>query len=315
MSRTYKATGINLKATAFGESDRIVTILTREFGLIRATAPGARKHLSSLGGRSGMFVVNQLLIAKGRSIDKITQAQTIKTYPGLGGDLGKLAASQYLAEIVLAQALSEYPQDELFELFNEHLGRLEKLPKNLNVLAYLVHGVFQFLDLAGLRPQVEACCLSENRVTPDFDNPKALTAFSINAGGVVSLSAWENLRTKAEKRKRIEENSLLEVASVAKESGGVYSVSQTEKLTEKSSSQPYETIVHEEELPPLLRRLSALELSLLQQLPQSEIIEEIAINEEWLYVERLLRQYTQYHFGRSIRSAALIDSLFATIHG
>ncbi|MEO1430334.1 MAG: recombination protein O N-terminal domain-containing protein, partial [Cyanobacteria bacterium J06633_8] len=37
MSRTYKATGINLKAQAFGESDRIVTILTREFGLIRAT--------------------------------------------------------------------------------------------------------------------------------------------------------------------------------------------------------------------------------------------------------------------------------------
>ena len=300
MSRTYKATGINLKATAFGESDRIVTILTREFGLIRAIATGARKHLSSLGGRSGMFVVNQLLIAKGRSIDKITQAQTIKTYPGLGGDLGKLAASQYLAEIVLAQALSEYPQDELFELFNEHLSRLEKLPKNLNVLAYLVHGVFQFLDLAGLRPQVEACCLTENRVTPDFDNPKALTAFSINAGGVVSLSAWENLRTRAEKRKRIEENKLLEVASAQ---------------IENSSSQMYETIVHEEELPPLLRRLSASELSLLQQLPQSEIIEETAINEEWLYVERLLRQYAQYHFGRSIRSAALIDSLFATIHG
>ncbi|MEM1395632.1 MAG: DNA repair protein RecO [Cyanobacteria bacterium P01_H01_bin.150] len=311
MSRTYKATGINLKATAFGESDRIVTILTREFGLIRATAPGARKHLSSLGGRSGMFVVNQLLIAKGRSIDKITQAQTIKTYPGLGGDLGKLAASQYLAEIVLAQALSEYPQDELFELFNEHLGRLEKLSKNRNVLAYLVHGIFQFLALAGLKPQVEACCLTENTVTPDFDNPKALTAFSINAGGVVSLSAWENLRTKAEKRKRIEENNLLEVASVAKESGAVYSSTQIEN----SSSQIYETIFHEEELPALLRRLSASELSLLQQLPQSEIIEETAINQDWLYIERLLRQYTQYHFGRSIRSAALIDSLFATIHG
>ncbi|MEM6400004.1 MAG: DNA repair protein RecO, partial [Cyanobacteria bacterium P01_D01_bin.116] len=297
--------------TAFGESDRIVTILTREFGLIRATAPGARKHLSSLGGRSGMFVVNQLLIAKGRSIDKITQAQTIKTYPGLGGDLGKLAASQYLAEIVLAQALSEYPQDELFELFNEHLGRLEKLSKNRNVLAYLVHGIFQFLALAGLKPQVEACCLTENTVTPDFDNPKALTAFSINAGGVVSLSAWENLRTKAEKRKRIEENNLLEVASVAKESGAVYSSTQIEN----SSSQIYETIFHEEELPALLRRLSASELSLLQQLPQSEIIEDTAINQDWLYIERLLRQYTQYHFGRSIRSAALIDSLFATIHG
>ena len=157
MSRTYKATGININATTFGESDRIVTIMTREIGLVRAIANGARKQLSSLGGRSGMFVVNQLLIAKGRSIDKITQAQTIKTYPGLGGDLGKLAASQYLAEIVLAQALSEYPQDELFELFNEHLSRLEKLPKNLNVLAYLVHGILLFFDLDGFKPQVEAC--------------------------------------------------------------------------------------------------------------------------------------------------------------
>ncbi|MGB6295123.1 MAG: DNA repair protein RecO [Rivularia sp. (in: cyanobacteria)] len=308
MSRTYKATGINLKAQAFGESDRIVTILTREFGLIRATAPGARKHLSSLGGRSGMFVVNELLIAKGRSIDKITQAQTIKTYPGLGGDLGKLAASQYLAEIVLAQALSEFPQDELFEVFNEHLNRLEKLPKNRGVLAYLVHGVFQLLDLAGLKPQVEACCLTGNLVTPDFDNKKALTAFSIDAGGVVSISAWENLRTKAEKTRRIEENNLVQ-ASVAKESGGVYST-QTE-----NSSQIYETIVHEEELPALLRRLSASELSLLQQLPQWTIIEETAIDGDWLYIERLLRQYAQYHFARSIRSAALIDSFFATNRG
>lgn len=310
MSRTYKATGINLKAQAFGESDRIVTILTREFGLIRATAPGARKHLSSLGGRSGMFVVNELLIAKGRSIDKITQAQTIKTYPGLGGDLGKLAASQYLAEIVLAQALSEFPQDELFEVFNEHLNRLEKLPKNRGVLAYLVHGVFQLLDLAGLKPQVEACCLTGNLVTPDFSNKKALTAFSIDAGGVVSISAWENLRAKTEKIRRIEENNLVQ-ASVAKESGGVYSSTQSEN----SSSQIYETIVHEEELPPLLRRLSASELSLLQQLPQWTIIEETAIDEDWLYVERLLRQYAQYHFARSIRSAALIDSFFATNRG
>lgn len=309
MSRTYKATGINLKAQAFGESDRIVTILTREFGLIRAIATGARKHLSSLGGRSGVFVVNELLIAKGRSIDKITQAQTIKTYPGLGGDLGKLAASQYLAEIVLAQALSEFPQDELFEVFNEHLNRLEKLPKNQSVLAYLVHGVFQLLDLAGLKPQVEACCLTGNLVTPDFDNKKALTAFSIDAGGVVSISAWENLRTKAEKIRRIEENNLVQ-ASVAKESGGVYSTQ-----TENSSSQIYETIVHEEELPPLLRRLSASELSLLQQLPQWSIIEETAIAEDWLYIERLLRQYAQYHFNRSIRSAALIDSFFTITHG
>ena len=114
MSKTYKATGINLKAQALGESDKIVTILTPEFGLIRAVATGARKQNSSLGGKMGIFVVNQLLISQGKNLSRITQAETIKTYPGLSQDLGKLAASQYLAEIVLCQGISEQPQTELY---------------------------------------------------------------------------------------------------------------------------------------------------------------------------------------------------------
>ena len=48
MSRTYQATGINLKGMPLGEADRLVTILSPEYGLIRAVAPGARKHKSKL---------------------------------------------------------------------------------------------------------------------------------------------------------------------------------------------------------------------------------------------------------------------------
>ena len=177
MSKTYKATGINLKAQALGESDRLVTILTTEFGLIRAVAPGSRKHNSSLGGRSGMFVVNELLIAKGRSLDKITQAQTIKSYPGLVKDLGKLAASQYLAEICLYQALSDQPQEELFCLLNEHLKRLAVASSQL-VLPHLTHAIFQLLVLAGiagggayfwLKMQQKKREAEENKPDPDAD--------------------------------------------------------------------------------------------------------------------------------------------------
>ena len=127
MGRTYKATGINLKAMALGESDRLLSILTQEYGLIRVVAPGVRKQRSKLGGRSELFVVNELLISKGRSLDRINQAETIQSYSGLSQNLGKLAASQYLAELVLHQALREHPQTELFCLLNEHLGRIEQL--------------------------------------------------------------------------------------------------------------------------------------------------------------------------------------------
>jgi len=50
-------------------------------------------------------VVNELLI-KGRSLDKITQAESLESYPRLRQDLLKLAASQYLAEMVLGWLLN-----------------------------------------------------------------------------------------------------------------------------------------------------------------------------------------------------------------
>jgi DNA repair protein RecO (recombination protein O) len=50
MSQTYRATGINLKAVPMGETDRLITVLTPEFGLVRGIAPGSRKHKSRLGG-------------------------------------------------------------------------------------------------------------------------------------------------------------------------------------------------------------------------------------------------------------------------
>jgi DNA repair protein RecO (recombination protein O) len=294
MNKTYKATGINLKAQALGESDRIVTILTQEFGLIRAIAPGSRKHKSSLGGRSGMFVVNELLIAKGRSLDKITQAQTVKTYPGLAKDLAKLAASQYLAEIVLSQALSEHPQQELYELLNEHLHRLDNIPpgESSRVLAHLAHAVFHLLALDGLAPQVQICCLTQNPLTPNLADPHWRVGFSIPAGGIVSLEAWENLRKELVKKPE-----------------------KPDSPTPHPDISTYQTVVHRQELPAITARLTAQELAMLQQLSQPEIMQISTVNNaNWLTVEQALRQYAQYHLGRPIRSATLIDSYFAANH-
>jgi DNA repair protein RecO (recombination protein O) len=289
MSKTYKATGINLKVQDFGEFDRIITVLTKEFGIIKAIAPGARKHHSSLGGRSGMFVVNELLVAKGRSLDKITQAQTVKSYPGLAKNLGKLAASQYLAELALCQGLSEHPQEELYELLNEHLSRLESVPSNKNkrILAYLAHAIFQFLALAGLTPQVYICCLSQCPLKPDFTDPQKQVGFSITSGGIVSLLEWKRIKNKL-------------------------TGEQKEETQTVRAEKEYQTVIHEEEIPTIFCRLDARELSLLQRLPEREIMpEDSQADYGWLLIEQILRNYAQYHFGQIIRSAALIDSYFA----
>lgn len=298
MSRTYKTTGINLKSMPLGESDRLLTILTREFGLIRVVAPGSRKPHSSLSGRSSLFVVNDLLIASGRSLDKITQAETLESYPGLSQDLGKLAASQYLAEMVLAQALSEQPQEELFCLLNEHLRRLEQLPNSTAlVLAHLSHAVFHLLALAGITPQVQVCCLTQLALQPEFSDPHWQVGFSVPAGGTVSLPALERLQ--AEARKTNSPSSKKGIVSEA--------------------STGYQTVVHRQETPVLNTRINATQLALLQHLAEAKLPQLASalanqpseFDSNWLVVERILRQYAQYHFGRPIRSAALIDSYFA----
>ena len=270
-----------------GESDRLLTILTREFGLIRAVAPGARKHHSKLGGRSALFVVNELLVAKGRSLDKITQAETLHSYPALSQDLLKLSASQYLAELVLCHALSEHPQEELFCLLSEHLSRLEQLPKTNSdsptetlrersyaVLAYLAQAIFHLLALAGIAPQLQACCLTKSTISPDLSNPNWRVGFSIASGGAIAHL--------------------------------------------DRGSQEVGTRQH-----PLLTtqtQLNATELTLLQHLAQPELpsipdnsSHQFFSQTSWVSVERILRQYTEYHFGRTIRSAAMIDSYFASL--
>lgn len=297
MSRTYKATGINLKSMPLGETDRLLTILTREFGLIQAVAPGARKHHSKLGGRSELFVVNELLIANGRSLDKITQAETVETYPKLGDNLLKLTASQYLAELVLCHALSEQSQEELFCLLTEHLRRIEQIPKitvnrSLIVLAYLAHAVFHTLALAGIAPQVRLCCLTQQPLTPDLQTPEWRVGFSNAAGGIVNLLALARLRTDNK------ENLKLKIPN-----------------SQFKDSHIPTTFTEQKEIPKIDAQLSASELSLFQQLANPElppVAENVAdgffqqLN--WLSVEKVLRQYSQYHFGRLIRSAVLMDT-------
>jgi DNA repair protein RecO (recombination protein O) len=308
VNRTYKVTGINLKAVPMGESDRLLTILTPEVGLIRAVAMGARKHNSSLGGRSGLFVVNELLVAKGRSLDKIAQAETVESYPGLGQDLQKLTASQYLAELTLFQALSDQPQEELFTLLNAHLKRLEQSPPEL-ILPYLTHGIFQLLSLAGVAPQVHVCCITRQPLSPDFATPDWRAGFNAQVGGVVTLEALDKL--KRESVKKVGVQSANPKGNLG-EGVATYPAAPAAGYGSDRGRQSQSSHI-----------LTATELVLLQQVAQVESADpntkqniesggHNAVPSEgvWQRIEYILRHYAQYHFDRQIRSATLIDACF-----
>lgn len=187
MSKTYQTVGIIVKKKPFGEADLILTILSPEYGLFQAIAPGARKYKSKLRGRSELFVVNEMLLTKGRSLDKVTQLETLQTYPNLSGNLAKLSVSQYLAELVLNLGVKDEPQRELYELFKEHLRRLNNIDNtSISVLyAYLSQAVFHLLAINGIAPQFNKCCATNTQINPDLSNPRWKIGFSFDAGGII----------------------------------------------------------------------------------------------------------------------------------
>lgn len=298
MSRAYQTTGINLKAAPLGECDRLLTILTLEQGLLRAVAPGARKHKSSLGGRSALFVVNQLLVVSGKSLSKVTQAETLRSFPGLSGSLAKLTASQYLAELTLSQAIVGQAQPELYYLLLEHLERLEQAPAAV-ILAVLAQATFHLLAWAGVAPQVHHCCLSREPIQPNLGDPTWQMGFSVIAGGTVNLAALEQLGTS---RDNLLRDGAATYGSRAEARGGGGAIATTTPLT---------------------FRLSAAEVALMQQLSQPQLLLLDALSPDlgdralggetqllWSRLERVLRRYAQYHLDRPIKSAALIDACF-----
>lgn len=274
MSRTYKATGINLKGMPLGEADRLLTILTREFGLLRVVAPGVRKHKSKLGGRSELFVVNQLLLSKGRSLDKVIQAETLESFPGLSQDLGKLTASQYIAELVLYQALSHQAQEDLFSLLIEHFHRLAQ-GSSQEVLARLAHATFHLLALGGFAPQTQFCCLTRHPLVPDFTDPTWRIGFSMTAGGTVSL-VGQGVAPLPSRRPAVAEP---------------VSLGATELLFLQQLARP--------DLPQ--------SIALPDDSPELDLSFSLS-HPAWSIVEQTLRCYAQHCLDRVIRSAALIDA-------
>jgi DNA repair protein RecO (recombination protein O) len=278
MNQKYKATGIILKGSSLKENDRLVTVLTPEYGLIRAVAPGAKKHKSQLRGRTQLFVVNELLLIKGRSLDKIIQADTLYTYPGLSRDLGKLAAAQYLAELSLALAVDEQPQPELYELLNEHLRRIEKSAADELMYPYLAQAVFHLLAIAGLTPQVFDCCVTRKSIQP-MPNTSWRAGFSLE-GGVIDL---EGILALPDRQPELDDEENYNVR-----------------------------------LPKIDYRIDGMELAILQQLNRHQLPAELLVTigdfdaeTAWIGIETILRDYIKYHIGKTIRSANLVDSLYA----
>ena len=75
--RVYRTEAVVLKGVDFGETDKVLTLYTLHQGKLRVVAKGVRRPGSRLGGHLDILTHSQLLLAHGRNLDIVTQAETI----------------------------------------------------------------------------------------------------------------------------------------------------------------------------------------------------------------------------------------------
>jgi len=184
---------IVLRRRDSGESDRRLTVLTRELGKIDVVAKGARKSGSRLAGSSDPLVMAKLAIATGKKNQFVTQAQPMASFRGLRTDYERLSFALALCELYSAVIPWEEPFPEAYDLLTASLRALEEHGKPL---VALVWAELQLLSLAGFLPAFDQSCI-DGRPVKEAD-----PWVSAHAGGYLSdadsLRFTDRVQTKAE---------------------------------------------------------------------------------------------------------------------
>lgn len=175
--RIYRIEAVILKRTDMGEADRLLTLFTPDQGKVRAIAKGARKPLSRKSGHIELFSHSMLLLAKGRQLDIITQADTLESFMPMRENLDRLGYAYYIAELVdkFSEEGSENPM--LFDLLLHGLRWLGEEATDPVLLARYFE--MHLLHQVGYRPQLYNCVHCGTPVEP-MDN-----FFSPEAGGIL----------------------------------------------------------------------------------------------------------------------------------
>jgi len=182
-SRSYRAQGVVLRHVEVGEADQILTFYTLEYGKVQAIAKGIRKLRSRKAGHLEPFSRVELMLARGRNLDVISQAEAQNTYENLRADLKLIAYGAYVIELLDRFTYEEGENRLLFNLLVDTLARLDEGASAQTVVHYYE---IQLMDLLGFKPQLQVCAACGERVKPENQ------FFSAKMGGVLcpnSLSA------------------------------------------------------------------------------------------------------------------------------
>ena len=153
----YRDEAVVLRTHKLGEADRIITLLTRQHGRVRAVARGVRRTSSRWGSRLEPFTHVDLQLADGRNLDTITQAETLSPFAGaMGVDYERYTAGTVMLET--AERLVTEEREPATQQFLLLVGGLRAMTAGQLAPGQVLDSyLLRSLAVAGYAPSFDGC--------------------------------------------------------------------------------------------------------------------------------------------------------------
>lgn len=147
--------GLIIREQTIGESDRLVTLLTADLGIVRAFVRRAKTYKNKNMSATSLFVYGDFTLYKGKDAYVIDSASPIEVFFDLRNDIERLALAQYFAQLTYYLGTEEQPAPEMLRLILNALYLLCKGEKDLKLIKAAVE--MRMVCLGGYMPNVLAC--------------------------------------------------------------------------------------------------------------------------------------------------------------
>lgn len=184
MSTRAQSRALVLRRTDYGEADRILTLLTREDGLIRAIARNARASRRRFGGAIELFSLARLDLGRKRAgsegLETLNSAEQIDAHLGLRASLGALRGASVMCEATSHLIHEHEAVPELFDQLCAALAGLGRETPPERICLVELWYLLKLLETAGIAPLLEHCVRCGR--TPD---KFAQARLSRDEGGII----------------------------------------------------------------------------------------------------------------------------------
>lgn len=180
MKQKYSTNAINLKSYDFGEADKIVMMYSKDKGLIKCIAKGSKKPNGKLGGRMDMFVANNLLLTKGKSMDSVSQAEIVNSFFRIRQNADKMFYSMYCVETIKNFGEeNDENSDIIYDLLYSLLDKISESKTEVEIILATIRFQLKIMQVFGYAPEFQVCNICKEKIADNYSK------FSNEYGGLI----------------------------------------------------------------------------------------------------------------------------------